>query len=1482
MNRPSPLGQKPNAKNSSTEQPAKPKQWQLEEWECIATRRQKAYASVTNGQETSLKGEPKNLTGLALSGGGIRSALFNDGFLQALSHRGLLRYVDYLASVSGGGYIAGHLMAQSDKTSEKCFHDDNDRAALGRDPVTGEIANDRLPGIGGYLSRPLEFIPAYLWSFFFSLAFYLGIVGVISTVAALLWRSFDDIQFREIYSSSLGLNQFGDELTIAFLPALFILLLMVVSELILTACRFSSKLNGKRLVKVHRWLRATMLLTLIFAALTSVAIFLGNGKSFVESGTNTLYLNRYVQYFAIVAGVIQVLVFMGRDRLFRSERGEAKGWQRHVQYAVTTLVIITMVFSMVHWMGRENISDYTKFRDPHLVVGDVQDWKRLQAIGTTYPNKSNIELAPFDPEKVDLPNVQREVDFHSGQITPKGRWHLAIAKSRLNLFGNDKIKESDLSKPSPPAVQGLLKLSQDNSDENKVVAYQSGTETWLLPKRLLAAAYGYWQCVVLGPRTTDPEEPEPIAKTETLQEAKNRSVYETVDDIIAAHKLKRANQEKYLIGFNQFLDQPEFTQFLLSRINLRLAPQTASDTTSDTDKDEAADNSSINLNQVLTSSALQLSNNHQKYLTTHLHSLNLDAPVTPSDESSQNQAFLEPATVNRILLEGLYPTVIQRKDVPSTLVVPPHDQRTRQRWLIGWTLLLFVGLIGGLGPHRVATVFHFYRRQLAANFLVPTNNPDLQYGENPLKSVQPYEDGLPYPLVLAGALKPSSRNGSYRVAARPFVFSPLYSGSFEDGEEPFDSEQLSFGRNPKTPPLTLADAVTLSGAAITPLMSQNRWLTIVLDFFNTGIGQRVCRTDRTKANTKPSSERWPLQTLMACLLIGLAYALYMGFGWSLALVFATTALFCQCWSFFIGSPGWIRSLIFLPETFHEEHFNQNQSFYIADGGYVDYLGVSELLRRRCELIVVSDAGANVGGDSLGTLARMCQRAESKQGIRFLDLDHEAPIDFGRLEIDNETRLVHQPFICMRVRYPESNRKEGMLVYCQMSITASDPIEIKNIRNLFPSFPDEPTVNQFYNDKQVAAYRALGYHIGKRFCSELYPWFDERSEVPPQEATPEKPSPSKKATSHRKKDQDSKYESFVKTLKNGFPDTQLGTQLPSQQPLFRIVGERLLTAYRLACYQEITYNKDDIFGEAVWTGGEIAFPSLPWEIEQFSKEQQLGHELSNHWLKRYELNPDLRSAYRAAVIEDINSLGVEADSYCGALWTALREGQGKNPTLEAHLAAHLTCIAVACQEIHRGRPNAAFQVGGRDKLIDLCGRIANQIAAVVPHQFLYTSIDQIFKDLDSTIAELIEMERSIFQGGEHVATISFAQCMSSAWGRMAREFEMQSKQTEEISDFTITQRVFQTDGVLGMFEQRGNETPQSIETFDLITAEIRHQLDIGMKEIRLKAIRNGLAKSWYTGFFTGEQLESFKTSWGDASNDKAPKENPAKSHSPTKK
>ena len=49
--------------------------------------------------------------GLAFSGGGIRSATFNLGVLQALSELKLLKEFDYLSTVSGGGYIGSWLSA---------------------------------------------------------------------------------------------------------------------------------------------------------------------------------------------------------------------------------------------------------------------------------------------------------------------------------------------------------------------------------------------------------------------------------------------------------------------------------------------------------------------------------------------------------------------------------------------------------------------------------------------------------------------------------------------------------------------------------------------------------------------------------------------------------------------------------------------------------------------------------------------------------------------------------------------------------------------------------------------------------------------------------------------------------------------------------------------------------------------------------------------------------------------------------------------------------------------------------------------------------------------------------------------------------------------------------------------------------------------------------------------------------------------------
>ncbi|HEV8579170.1 MAG TPA: hypothetical protein VGX68_08805 [Thermoanaerobaculia bacterium] len=45
------------------------------------------------------------LIGVGVSGGGIRSATFALGLFQGMARKGLVRWIDYLSTVSGGGYF---------------------------------------------------------------------------------------------------------------------------------------------------------------------------------------------------------------------------------------------------------------------------------------------------------------------------------------------------------------------------------------------------------------------------------------------------------------------------------------------------------------------------------------------------------------------------------------------------------------------------------------------------------------------------------------------------------------------------------------------------------------------------------------------------------------------------------------------------------------------------------------------------------------------------------------------------------------------------------------------------------------------------------------------------------------------------------------------------------------------------------------------------------------------------------------------------------------------------------------------------------------------------------------------------------------------------------------------------------------------------------------------------------------------------------
>jgi predicted acylesterase/phospholipase RssA len=79
--------------------------------------------------------KPSNLAGLALSGGGIRSASFCLGVLQALNTLDLLKKIDYLSTVSGGGYIGTSMCAAMSAAKTDKF------------PFASELAADEPAGL---------------------------------------------------------------------------------------------------------------------------------------------------------------------------------------------------------------------------------------------------------------------------------------------------------------------------------------------------------------------------------------------------------------------------------------------------------------------------------------------------------------------------------------------------------------------------------------------------------------------------------------------------------------------------------------------------------------------------------------------------------------------------------------------------------------------------------------------------------------------------------------------------------------------------------------------------------------------------------------------------------------------------------------------------------------------------------------------------------------------------------------------------------------------------------------------------------------------------------------------------------------------------------------------------------------------------------------------------------------------------------------
>jgi hypothetical protein len=162
--------------------------------------------------------------------------------------------------------------------------------------------------------------------------------------------------------------------------------------------------------------------------------------------------------------------------------------------------------------------------------------------------------------------------------------------------------------------------------------------------------------------------------------------------------------------------------------------------------------------------------------------------------------------------------------------------------------------------------------------------------------------------------------------------------------------------------------------------------------------------------------------------------------------------------------------------------DRKKHVYLSDGGHFENLGIYELVRRHCSLIIACDAEEDAHSvfTGLGDAIRKC----------FIDFGVRIKVNLDDLRPDQHTRLSKKHFVVGEIHYPQGGT--GTLVYIKASLSGEDePADLQAYRAKHPCFPHQSTAEQFFEESQFESYHRLGLHIGKdvfaKWSSENYEW-----------------------------------------------------------------------------------------------------------------------------------------------------------------------------------------------------------------------------------------------------------------------------------------------------------------------------------------------------------------------------------------------------------
>ncbi|MGB8476964.1 MAG: patatin-like phospholipase family protein [Candidatus Acidiferrum sp.] len=156
--------------------------------------------------------------------------------------------------------------------------------------------------------------------------------------------------------------------------------------------------------------------------------------------------------------------------------------------------------------------------------------------------------------------------------------------------------------------------------------------------------------------------------------------------------------------------------------------------------------------------------------------------------------------------------------------------------------------------------------------------------------------------------------------------------------------------------------------------------------------------------------------------------------------------------------------------------DESKYVYLSDGGHFENLALYELVRRRCKLIIASDASCDPGY-SFGDLHNAMERCRTDFGVEIV-IEDLAEITPKSTSGEPGTARSDTHFVVGKIKYnPDSPDEDGTIVYLKPALVEDDPDDVLAFARKDESFPHDTTANQWFDESHFESYRALGMASG---------------------------------------------------------------------------------------------------------------------------------------------------------------------------------------------------------------------------------------------------------------------------------------------------------------------------------------------------------------------------------------------------------------------